>query len=68
MLYKELSGFVVDHLIKSVWVEGQCVIIIKTVDIHLIQVHLIVGIDGGGIEEVAHSRRNQIWEKGYVNC
>lgn len=45
-------------------VESQRVIIVKPVDVHFSQVHLIVGVDGGGGEEVACTWRNLVWKQG----
>lgn len=57
---QEASGCGEDHSVESIRVQGQSVIIVKAVDVHFGQTHLIVGIDGGGVEEVAGTWRNQV--------
>lgn len=60
VLNEKLSRLVVDHLVQRAGIESKCVIIVKAVDVHLFQIHLIVGIDSGRVQKIAHSRRNQI--------
>lgn len=57
---QEASGGVKDHRVEGVRVQGQGVVVVKAVDVHLFQTHLVVGVDGGGVEEVARTRRNQL--------
>lgn len=56
---QEVSGHVEDHCVESIRVQGQSVVIVKAVDVHLGQTHFIVGVNSGGVEEVAGARRNQ---------
>lgn len=58
---QEVSGHVEDHCVESIRVQGQSVVIVKAVDVHLGQTHFIVGVNSGGVEEVAGARRNQFW-------
>lgn len=64
VLNEKLSRLVVDHLVQRAGVKRERVIIVKAVDVHLLQIHLIVGVDGGGVQETAHSWRDQIWNEG----
>lgn len=57
---QEGSGHVEDHSVESIGVQGQGVIVVKAVDVHFGQAHLVVGVDGGGVEEVAGAWRNQL--------
>lgn len=57
---QEASGLVEDHSVESIGVQGQRVIVVKAVDVHFGQAHLVVGVDGGGVEEVAGAWRNQL--------
>ena len=61
MLDEEVPGGVEDHGVEGVGVEGQSVIIVKAIYVHLCQAHLIVGINGGRIEQVTNTWRNQVW-------
>lgn len=60
MLDEKLSRLVVNHLVQRAGIERERVIIVKAVDVHLFQIHFIVGIDGGRVQKIAHPRRNQI--------
>lgn len=60
VLDQEASGCVEDHSVESIRVQGQSVIVVKAVDVHFGQAHLVVGVDGGGVEEVARAWRNQV--------
>lgn len=60
MLDEKLSRLVVYHLVQRAGIKRERVIIVKAVDVHLFQVHLIVCIDGGRVQKTAHPRRNQI--------
>lgn len=60
---QEASGCVEDHSVESIGVQGQSVIVVKAVDVHFGQTHLVVGVDGGGVEEVAGAWRNQVWQQ-----
>lgn len=57
---QEASGCVEDHSVESIGVQGQSVIVVKAVDVHFGQTHLVVGVDSGGVEEVAGAWRNQV--------
>lgn len=57
---QEAPGFVEDHSVESIGVQGQGVIVVEAIDVHLGQAHLVVGVDGGGVEEVAGAWRNQL--------
>ena len=59
MLNEKVPGGIIDHGVQVVRVEGQCVVIVKAVDVHLLQADLVVGVDGGGVEDATGSRRNQ---------
>lgn len=56
---QEVSGCVEDHCVESVGVQSQSVVVVKAVDVHLGQTHLVVGVNSGGVEEVARAWRNQ---------
>lgn len=60
---QEVSGHVEDHCVESIRVQGQSVVVVKAVDVHLGQTHLVVGVNSGGVEEVAGARRNQFWQQ-----
>lgn len=60
---QEGSGHVEDHGVESVGVQGQSVIVVEAVDVHFGQTNLVVGVDGGGVEEVAGAWRNQFWQQ-----
>ncbi len=60
VLDEKLSRLVVYHLVQRAGIERERVIIVKAVDVHLLQIHLIVGIDCGRVQKIAHPRRNQI--------
>lgn len=57
---QEAPGCVEDHSVESIGVQGQSVVVVKAVDVHFGQTHLVVGVDGGGVEEVAGAWRNQV--------
>lgn len=59
---QEVSGRVEDHCVESIRVQGQSVVVVKAVDVHLGQTHLVVGVNSGGVEEVAGAWRNQFWQ------
>lgn len=56
---QEVSGHVEDHGVESIRVQGKSVIVVKAIDVHFGQTNLVVGVDGGGVEEVAGAWRNQ---------
>ena len=57
---EEAPGRVVDHRVQGVRVQGQRVVVVEAVDVHLGQAHLVVGVDGGGVEEVARTGGDQV--------
>lgn len=63
MFNKEGSCCIVDHCVQRIWVKSQRVVVVKTVDVHFSQVHLVVGVDGGRVEEVTCPWWNQVWEQ-----
>lgn len=60
---QEASGGVEDHRVESIRVQGQSVVVVEAVDVHFSQTHLVVGVDGGGVKEVARAGRNQVWQQ-----
>ena len=60
MLNEKVPGGAVDHGVQRVGVEGQGVVVVKAVDVHLLQADLVVGVDGGGVEDATGARRDQV--------
>lgn len=60
MFNEEASRRVVDQRVQRVRVKGKRVVVVKTVDVHFRHVDLVVGVDGGGVEEVTRARRDQV--------
>lgn len=60
MLDEEVSGSVVDHSVKGIGVEGQGVVIVKPIDLYIVQTHLIIGKDSVGV----HTVLGYHWDQG----
>lgn len=60
VFYQDVTGCIEDLGVQRICVLGQGVVVVEAIDLHVPQADLIVGVDGGGVEEAADLGRQQI--------
>lgn len=67
LLDENVSSDAENQSVEMTGVEGQCVIVVKTIDLNVLQAHLIVGKDGIWIHRVVRDHWNQVWSQKNEN-